>query len=237
MKSPADHPDFTAMAIGEHIDGTPPQAVLDALHQNPAARREADAIRSTAQRLSSTLGSSGSHSLDSAARLAILNADPAAVRARFAAESSPQSASTPANTRPRPRHDRYSWVVPTAAAAAVVIAGWFFLNNTRIRQRSNNPSAQDENPEPTGFVRATPPDKSTQPQRRDIPRHTPGAVTAEIVADPAIPAPGSSSQLPVMPAPAVANEDPPRSPMPQLPKSVTPPASPSSLFAAPERNP
>ena len=85
MKSPADHPDFTAMALGEHIDGTPPQAVLDALHQNPAARREADAIRSTAQRLSSALGSSGSHSLDSAARLAILNADPAAVRARFAA--------------------------------------------------------------------------------------------------------------------------------------------------------
>jgi hypothetical protein len=237
MKSPADHPDFTAMAIGEHIDGTPPQAVLDALHQNPAARREADAIRSTAQRLSSALGSSGSHSLDSAARLAILNADPAAVRARFAAESSPQPASSPATTRPRPRHDRYSWVVPTAAAAAVVIAGWFFLNNTRIRQRSGNPSAQDENPEPTGFVRATPPDKSSPPQRRNIPRHTPGAVTTEIVADPAIPAPGSSSQLPVMPAPAVANEDPARSPMPQLPKSATPPANPSSLFAAPERNP
>ena len=164
MKSPADHPVFTAMALGEHIDGTPPQAVLDALHQNPAARREADAIRSTAQRLSSALGASGSANLDPAARLAILNADPAAVRARFAAESSPQPAttpaSTPATTRPRPRHDRYSWVVPTAAAAAVVIAGWFFLNNTRIRQRSNNPSAQDENPEPTGFVRATPPDKS-----------------------------------------------------------------------------
>jgi hypothetical protein len=237
MKSPADHPDFTAMAIGEHIDGTPPQAVLDALHQNPAARREADAIRSTAQRLSSALGSSGSHSLDSAARLAILNADPAAVRARFATESSTQPASSPATTRPRPRHDRYSWVVPTAAAAAVVIAGWFFLNNTRIRQRSGNPSAQDENPEPTGFVRATPPDKSSPPQRRNIPRHTPGAVTTEIVADPAIPAPGSSSQLPVMPAPAVANEDPARSPMPQLPKSATPPANPSSLFAAPERNP
>ena len=237
MTSPADHPDFTAMAIGEHIDGTPPQAVLAALHQNPAARREADAIRSTAQRLSSALGSSGSHSLDSAARLAILNADPAAVRARFAAESSPQPASSPATTRPRPRHDRYSWVVPTAAAAAVVIAGWFFLNNTRIRQRSNNPSAQDENPEPTGFVRATPPDKSSPTQRRNIPRHTPGAVTTEIVADPAIPAPGSSSQLPVMPAPAVANEDPARSPMPQLPKSATPPANPSSLFAAPERQP
>ena len=72
MKSPADHPVFTAMALGEHIDGTPPQAVLDALHQNPAARREADAIRSTAQRLSSALGTSGSASLDPAARLAIL---------------------------------------------------------------------------------------------------------------------------------------------------------------------
>ena len=50
------------MALGEHIDGTPPQAVLDALHQNPAARREADAIRSNAQRLASALGTSGSAS-------------------------------------------------------------------------------------------------------------------------------------------------------------------------------
>src|SRR5688572_10233334 len=86
MNTSPDHPDFTALALGEHMHGTPAQAVIDALRTSVAARNEADQIRSTAQRLAFALKGERPERLDAERRHAILTADPAAVRARFAAE-------------------------------------------------------------------------------------------------------------------------------------------------------
>ena len=119
MNTSPDHPDFTALALGEHIHGTPALTVIEALRTSVAARSEADRIRATGNQLAFALKGQPPLRLDDARRNAIFTADVAAVRARFALEERLALAGepvTPVERAPR------TWIYPTLAAAAVAVA-------------------------------------------------------------------------------------------------------------------
>ena len=122
MNTTPDHPDFTALALGEHILGAPSQVVTEALRTSVAARNEAEQIRLTARKLSMVLKGQPVARLDASRRNAIFNADVTRVHARFAAEEAAAAALAlvllpdPVTVR------RRSWWLP-AAAAAVIVTG------------------------------------------------------------------------------------------------------------------
>jgi hypothetical protein len=119
MNTTPDHPDFTALALGEHILGSPSPAVTDALRSSVSARQEMEQIRITAKQLSLVLKGQRVTRLDAARRNAVLHADPAVVRARFAAEAAvAQTDTVLLLQRPvAPVKRRKSWFIPAAAAA------------------------------------------------------------------------------------------------------------------------
>ena len=94
MNTTPDHPDFTALALGEHIHGAPARAVLDALRTSVAARQEAEQLRDTAAKLSLVLKGQPPQRLDNKRRNAIFNADIAALKERFAAEEREEEETT-----------------------------------------------------------------------------------------------------------------------------------------------
>ena len=247
MNHPADHPDFTAMALGEHIQGTPAQHILDALRSSVSARREADTIHETGRLLGAALRGEPELRLDAARRHAIFRADPEALRARFAAEdaaadtvltvSAPRAAAAP----------RRTWLVPTAAAAAVAVAGYFFLTHTRGPGRSGNRGAvaeQDANPEPTGSVRAMLPKpredatpRDLAPARESTPRRPLREVPQIVVQPPAAAPKAPQVSPPTVPAPAIVEAPPapaPKAePMPEIPLRPAPAAD-QRIYGSPE---
>lgn len=218
MNTSPDHPDFTALALGEHISGTPTQAVLEALRTNVAARREAEQIRAAAGSLAFVLKGQPPQGLDEARRRAILHADSAAVRARFAAEESAASARESVAPAVRRRH---LWLYPGIVAAAAAVAGFFVLRvlpgYSTPAQNSNDPVANSEaGAEPNGKIMVTP--ASVKDAAKPYSHRTPPpGIVDRSAAVPApekdpMPAPeekvlvkDSPLQLPVLPAPAPAS--------------------------------
>lgn len=248
MNHPADHPDFTAMALGEHIQGTPAQHILEALRSSVSARREADAIHDTGRLLGAALRDEPELRLDAARRHAIFRADPEAVRARFAAEEADAAAARPFSAPRAAAAPRRTWLVPTAAAAAVAIAGYWFLTHTRGPGRSGTRPAvaaeEDANPEPTGSVRAMLPkgrDGTTNRDlapARELPPRRPVREVPQIVVQPPAAAPKAPQvSPPTVPPPALVDAPPtpaPKAgPMPEIPLQPAPAAD-QRVYGSPE---
>ncbi len=73
MSHSIDHPDFTALAIGESIGSAPAQALTDTLRGSVAARHEADSIHTTAENLRAALQRQTHPGLDESRRNLVLN--------------------------------------------------------------------------------------------------------------------------------------------------------------------
>ena len=108
MHPSSDHPDFTALALGEHLHGAPEPEILQALRSAPTGPAEAEAVRRTAARLAAALHREPLPAPDPTLRAAILAATPESLAQRFAGTSPPTTRTNP-RTRPRP------WLRPLAA--------------------------------------------------------------------------------------------------------------------------
>lgn len=226
MNTSPDHPDFTALALGEHIHGTPAQAVLEALRTSVSARHEAEQIRRTAQSLAFVLKGQPPQRLDEARRQAIFKANPAAVRARFAAEDQLSFKEEPA--APAPRAPR-TWVYPTAAAAAVTVAAIMVMRlipGYTAPPRREAPPVAESDPEPTGKIMVTTP-ATGAPGRERVSVNPPAP--AIVNQESKLPPPEKGLDLPAPPAPppAVVRETPPARPdlnaVPEIRKSTPAP--------------
>lgn len=229
MNTP-DHPDFTALALGEHIHGTPARAVLDALRTSVSARQEAEQIRDTAARLSFVLKGQPPQRLDSKRRNAILNADIAAVRARFAAEDREEEETETAP--PVVRRPQRQWLYPAAAAAAVVAAAVVVLRllpgsgPAIAPQQPKAGLAQqngDEDPGGRVFMSSADPAATRAPARG-----TPAIAIAVKPQAVAPPSPGSPGPAPQPPTPAELVK--------QLPPAEVAPAVETPLTKPPYRH-
>jgi hypothetical protein len=238
MNTTPDHPDFTALALGEHIHGTPARAVLDALRTSVAARQEAEQLRDTAAQLSFVLKGQPPQRLDSKRRNAIYNADIAALRERFAAEERDDEEEIETFRRPvvrRPR--RPTWIYPSVAAAAVVAAAVIVLQVLPGRGRSVAPSGPltDAGADPPGriLVSTTPP-ASQRPRGPGLPAVPPAVFPQEHTAPPPQEAMRPS---PMVPAPEVAREQPdlPLTPSPEIPRTKPPFRNDFRDYASPPR--
>lgn len=219
MSTSPDHPDFTALALGEHIHGAPAQAVLEALRTSVSARAEAEQICNTARHLSLILKGQPPLRLDAARRNAILQADPAEIRARFAREEA--AAPVPAVIEP-PKKPARTWVYPTLAAAAVAGAVVLVLHllpgyTPGAPQRGGNGGSLAGSTEPpveNGIIMITPapavPKEPAPPARR---RQTAPEVVQKPGA-PLMPPPDKGVDLPpaLPPPPAIVQETPPSHP-------------------------
>ena len=234
MKTP-DHPDFTALALGEHIHGTPARAVLDALRTSVAARQEAQQIRDSAARLSFVLQAQPPQRLDSKRRNAIYNADIAAVRARFAAEERAEEEiliAPPVVRRPR------TWIYPLAAAAAVVAAAvavlHFLAGSAAPSPEAGTPVAR-EDADLNGSILVSPADPAAPRVHQPRVPVVPGVARQEPIAplpqDAPVesPAPAAPPEL-VKPAPAVKE-----APLPEPPRTRPPYRPDHRDWVAPER--
>lgn len=205
MNTP-DHPDFTALALGEHIHGTPARAVLDALRTSVAARQEAEHIRVTAAKLSLVLKGQPPQRLDHRRRNEVLHADAAAVRARFVAEERAEAAEIEFIPPPVVRRRR-AWVTPALSSAAVVAAAVMvlkFLPSGESAGPSTGPRTV-ESTDPPGRI-------LVQPVRADGPLSpVPGA--------PALPEVAAHS-------PPVPPQETPAAPTAVLPAEMLPPPPP-----------
>ncbi len=250
MNTSPDHPDFTALALGEHINGIPAQAVLDALRTSVSARHEADQIRATANQLAFVLKGQPPVRLDDARRNAIFNADVAAVRARFSAEDCAALAEEPGPVVERaPR----TWIYPTLAAAAVAVAAIIvmkFLPSPADVQKEAPPIAT-ENDEPTGRIMVESPTPNSPVRERNQGPGI-GPVIVEQGVKPPLPDKGPALSpaneppvqvvkeapppRPLVPSPLVPNSPPPESDTP--PPGISPPTKilPGS-FATPPKTP
>ena len=250
MNTSPDHPDFTALALGEHINGIPAQAVLDALRTSVSARNEAEQIRATANQLAFVLKGQPPVRLNDARRSAIFNADVTAVRARFAAEDRAAVAEEPVPVVARaPR----TWIYPTLAAAAVAVAAIIvmkFLPAPADVQPKAPPVAK-ESDEPTGRVMVVAPIPKSPVRERS---HAPGVAPAMVEHAVKLPPPDKGQETspanepPVqvvkevpLPSPVIPSPQPPNSPPPEAgtpPPGVSPPIKilPGS-FATPPKTP
>ena len=225
MNTSPDHPDFTALALGEHIHGTPARAVLDALRTSVAARNEAEQIRATAHCLTFALKGQPPLRLDAVRRHAVLHADIAAVRVRFAAEDRAAFTEAPA---PSVERQPRTWVYPTLAAAAVSAAAIMvmkFLPATASPSQPNTPPVVRTDDEPTGRVMVVPPAPDSPARGRTL---VPAPVPA--VVDHAVkpPLPDKGRELPPageLSSPVVKEDPPtiPPMPAPHLPATLSPP--------------
>jgi hypothetical protein len=209
MNTSPDHPDFTALALGEHIHGTPAQAVLEALRTSVAARVEAEQIQLTARQLAFALKGQPPQRLDAARRNSVLTADPAAVRARFEEEELAAFETEPLVSAAR---SRPGWVYPTLAAAAVAAAAFVALRllpgYTPPSQRGGDPVTEVA-PAGSGVINVTP--QKTPRTRVPDPVRTPTSVA--VTQEPA-PQPPKSSELPSPAGPAeFIREVPPQFPV------------------------
>lgn len=228
MNTP-DHPDFTALALGEHIHGTPARAVLDALRTSVSARQEAEQIRDTAARLSFVLKGQPPQRLDSRRRNAILNADIAAVRARFAAEEREEEENEVAP--PALRRPQRQWIYPVVAAAAVVAAAVVVLRllpgsgPSVAPQPKAGVAQQNGDEDPGGRIMVTPGDSASP---RSPVRGTP-AIAITVKQEPVAP-PSPASPVPA-PQPSTPAEL-----VKQLPPAEVAPAVETPLTKPPYRH-
>jgi hypothetical protein len=192
MNTSPDHPDFTALALGEHIHGTPAQAVLEALRTSVAARVEAEQIQLTARQLAFALKGQPPQRLDAARRNDVLTADAAAVRARFEEEELAAFETEPLATAAR---SRPGWVYPTLAAAAVAAVAFVALRllpgYTPPSQRGGDPVTEVA-PAGSGVINVTPP--KTPRTRVPDPVRTPASMAA--AQEPSPQPPPQGSELP-----------------------------------------
>ncbi len=201
MNTSPDHPDFTALALGEHIHGTPARTVLEALRTSVSARHEAEKIRATAGQLAFALKGQPPLRLDDARRNAVLDADIAAVRARFAEEDRAALADEPAPVVPRPPRP---WIYTTAAAAAVAAAAIVvmkFLPGYTLPSQRNSPPVVDSDPAPTGKLIVTP-DVPKTPVRERSRGPAPAPSVVDHAVEPLLPDKGQE-------LPATRHPDPP----------------------------
>lgn len=217
MNTTPDHPDFTALALGEHIHGAPARAVLDALRTSVAARQEAEQLRETAATLAFVLKGQPPQRLDAKRRNAIFNADVEALRARFAAEEREEEAADAAPL-PIPRRQK-SWIYPAAAVAAIVAVTVAVLNvlpGGERPQRKPSTAMVDSDGDPVGRILVTPatpsapsvtPGRKEAPgvaiQEKPAPPEVPGAVPA-----PPLQPPADLAQKPTAPAVTPVPESP-----------------------------
>jgi hypothetical protein len=219
MNTP-DHPDFTALALGEHIHGTPARAVLDALRTSVAARQEAEHIRVTAAKLSLVLKGQPPQRLDHRRRNEVLHADAAAVRARFLAEERAEAAEIEFIPPPVVRRRR-TWVTPALSSAAVAAAAVLILKLLPAGGSAGPSTAPvtAESDDPSGRilvqpVRAEGPLSSVPgaPALPEIAAHSPPVPPQETPAAP-------TAELPaeVLPQPPPAKAGPVLEPLPTRP--------------------
>ena len=227
MNTSPDHPDFTALALGEHIHGTPAQAVLEALRTSVAARMEAEQIQMTARELTFVLKGQPPLRLDAERRNYVLSADPEAVRAQFEEEDRAAFEEEPATPVSRPRP---TWIYPTLAAAGVAVAAFVALRllpgYTPSSQRNGTPVA-GTGAEPDGKIMVTPAKPHSGTRVQD-PVRTPSAVVVKQEPTPQLPP--QTSELPARQDPPVVVNDTP----PQFPVLPAPPAMQTPLpYASP----
>ena len=235
MNTSPDHPDFTALALGEHIHGTPAQAVLEALRTSVAARHEAEQIRTTGGQLAFALKGLSPLRLDGTRRNAVLHADISAVRTRFAEEDRVALAEDPAPVAPRaPRPWIYTTAAAAAVAAAAIIVLKFLPGYTSPAQRTPPPVVEND-PVPTGKVNVTPGVPKT-PVRERPPGPGPAPAVVDQAVEPPLPDKGRelpATRLPAPPPPIVKGTTPvipplpgPRSPsIPSLPPEAMDPSA------------
>ncbi len=227
MNTSPDHPDFTALALGEHIHGTPAQAVIEALRSSVAARSEADQIRATGNQLAFVLKGQPPLRLDDARRNAIFTADIAKVRARFAEEDRAALAiEPPAPVGRAPR----TWVYPTLAAAAVAMAAIMvmkFLPGATASSQPNPAPVVQTDDELTGQLIVVPaPTQSPGRERTPGPSRAPAVVDHEV--KPPLPQKGQELSPAPKPPSHLVRESPPA--IPQIPA----PQAPASNSLPPE---
>ena len=219
MNTSPDHPDFTALALGEHIHGTPAQAVIEALRTSVAARNEADQIRSTGNQLAFVLKGQPPLRLDDARRNAIFTADIATLRARFAEEDRAALAiEPPAPVERAPR----TWIYPTLAAAAVTVAAIIvmkFLPGAAASPPPNPAPVVQTDDEPTGKLIAVPAAPQS-PNRERAHGPAPAPAIADQEVKPPLPDKGPGLPPTPKPSPSIVRETPPSLPpipAPRLP--------------------
>jgi len=234
MNTP-DHPDFTALALGEHIHGMPARAVIDALRTSVAARQEAEQIRVTAASLALVLKGQPPQRLDNKRRSEIFHADTSAVRARFAAEELAEAADIEFTPPPAVRRPRRAWLTPALAAAAVVTAAVLVLKLLPGREPAGphaTPLLAGEQ-DPAGRIMVTPvaPDKAR-------PRAPGAQILPEVVMQNTAVPPQETPAAPPVEIPAeVVQQPPPAEPAPAMqPVPAKPPWRPNPKdYAAPPR--
>jgi len=223
MHPSSDHPDFTALALGEHLHGAPEPQVLKALRTPPTGPAEAEAVRRTAERLAAALHSEPLPAPDPSLRAAILAATPESLAQRFAGTPS-HASPTPRRTRPLP------WLRPLAACAALTLASALFLQRQRPQATpADNPTA--EFTEPTGFVRSTPLPRTSPTQQR---KRSESAAPLKNVAS-QLPQPPDTTPSPstALPAPSSRPPLPIRPPGANTIPRLNPPLPESGIYAAP----
>jgi hypothetical protein len=227
MNTSPDHPDFTALALGEHIHGTPAQAVIEALRTSVAARSEAEQIQTTARHLSFALKGQPPLRLDAERRNAILNADLDAVRTRFEEEERTALEFEP--VRAAARRGR-TWVYPTLAAAAVAAAAFFVLRLLPgYTPPSQRPQGSVAEVEPgTGIINVTPPSRITPAKRVTDPVQAPAAVA--VTPDPVQQPLPQGRDLP-----GPVDTDSVKEPRPDLPVLPAPQIQPAPAYASPRQ--
>lgn len=227
MHPSSDHPDFTALALGEHLHGTPEPEILKALRSAPSGPSEAEAVRRTAKRLAAALHSEPLPAPDPTLRAAILAATPESLAQRF-------SGSSPPSTRPRQHTRSLPWLRPLAACAAITLATTLFLQRQRP-QTTKSTSADDpsaEFTEPTGFVRSTPLPRPSPAQPRKRPD---SAAPLKNVAS-QLPQPSDSTPSPstALPTPSSRPPTPIRPPGANTIPRLNPPLPESGIYAVPQ---
>ncbi|HWB07448.1 MAG TPA: hypothetical protein VG796_30775 [Verrucomicrobiales bacterium] len=219
MNTSPDHPDFTALALGEHIHGTPARAVIEALRTSVSARAEAEQIQNAGRLLSCVLKNQPPLRLDANRRNAIFAADIDAVRARF--EEEERAAFEEEDAVPVVRR-RQTWIFPAAAAAAIavtVVAALRLLPGYSSSRATQDPLTG----EPDNIIRVTPGNSAGE---KSVPIHIrqqSPAIAEKEAPSPVLP---QGSDLPAPPeAPVIVKE-----PMPQFPVI---PATPPADYASP----
>jgi hypothetical protein len=223
MHPSSDHPDFTALALGEHLHGAPEPDVLEALRAVPTGPAEADAVRRTALRLAAALRSEPLPAPDPALRHAILAATPDSLGQQFAREM-------PATRRTAQRPRPFPWLRPLAACAAVALAAFLFLQRQRPAAGPSGSDPAPEFAEPTGFVRSTPLPKPIPANRKRPDPAAPLQNVARQLPEPADATPSPSTALPT------PSSRPPQTLRPPGANSIprlNPPLPESGIYAAP----
>jgi len=227
MHPSSDHPDFTALALGEHLHGAPEPEILKALRSAPTGPAEAQAVRRTAERLAAAFQSEPLPAPDPALRAAILAATPESLAERFAVR-------TPPATRPHQRTRPLPWLRPLAACAAVILAATLLIQRQRTQTTTARPVSDPtaEFTDPTGFVRSTPLPRPSQSQQRKGPESA--APLKDLASQLPQPADSTPSPSTALPSPATRPPLPIRPPGADRIPRLNPPLPESGIYAAPK---